>query len=131
MGWELSETFDMNQRHGFTKMDLNLYIKDNIKSTILWVVFGGPAIYILMMVIEWGGDMFPVYLLILTISYIIIFKYLYIKFIGPMFNKFEQLDAEKYKHLKADLECLCEDAKFPIEKIYVVDHSKRSGHSNA
>ena len=89
VGWDLSETFDLNKRHEFTKMDINLFIKDNIKSIVLWVVFGGPAIYVLMKVIEWGGDMFPLYLLILTISYLIIFKYLYLHIIGPMYYKFE------------------------------------------
>ena len=49
-------------------MDIDLFIKDSIKSIFLWVVFGGPAVWLLMMVIEWGGDMFPLYLLILTIS---------------------------------------------------------------
>ena len=49
-----------------------------------------------------------------------------------MFNKYESLDPKKYKHLIRDITCLCKtDSEFPIDKIYVVDQSKRTGHSNA
>lgn len=132
-GWELLTIFDLNERHGFNKQkDLGLFISDFIKGTILWIALGGPAFYLIMIVIEWGGDLFFLWLLILTVSFIFIYKYLYINFIGPMFNKYESLDPKKYKALNDDITCLCnKDSKFPIEKIYVVDQSKRTGHSNA
>ncbi len=57
---------------------------------------------------------------------------IHINFIGPMFNKYESLNSVKYKKLISDIRCLCNnDSKFPIDKIYVVDQSKRTGHSNA
>ncbi len=83
--------FDLNERHKFNKMDLSLYFKDEIKNVLLWIVFGAPAFYLIMWVIEWGGELFFLYLLILTISFIFIYKYLYINLIGPMFNKYESL----------------------------------------
>jgi len=49
-----------------------------------------------------------------------------------MFNKYDSLDSIKNKELIHDIKCLCnKDLKFPIDKIYVVDQSKRTGHSNA
>ena len=132
-GWELFTIFDLNERHGFNKQkDLGLFISDFIKTTVLWIVLGGPAFYLIMKVVEWGGDLFYLWLLILSVSYILIYKYLYINFIGPMFNKYDSLDSIKNKELIHDIKCLCnKDLKFPIDKIYVVDQSKRTGHSNA
>jgi STE24 endopeptidase len=132
-GWELFTTFDLNERHGFNKQkNLSLFISDFIKTTVLWIVLGGPAFYLVMKVIEWGGDLFFLWLLILSVSFIFIYKYLYINFIGPMFNKYESLNSVKYEKLISDIRCLCNnDSKFPIDKIYVVDQSKRTGHSNA
>ena len=89
MGWEMYETFDMNDRHGFNKMEIDLYTKDSIKTIFLWVLFGAPGFYLIMLVIEWGGDLFFVWLLILSMSFLFIYKYLYINFIGPMFNNYE------------------------------------------
>lgn len=128
IGWELFESFDVKERHGFNKMTMDLYIKDEVKSIILWTIFGAPAFWLIMLVIEWGGDLLFLWLLILSISFIFIFKYLYINIIGPMYNKYEPI---KEGSLKEELKCLCRDAGFPIEKIYIVDQSKRSGHSNA
>jgi hypothetical protein len=34
-GWALYEVFDIKERHGFNKMDLSLYFKDEIKSSLL------------------------------------------------------------------------------------------------
>ena len=131
-GWELFTIFDLNERHGFNKQkDLGLFISDFIKTTVLWIVLGGPAFYLIMVVVEWGGDLFFLWLLILSVSFIFIYKYLYINFIGPMFNKYESLSKEKYGKLNDDIKCLCSDSKFPVDKIYLVDQSKRTGHSNA
>jgi len=131
IGWEMFQIFDLNERHKFNKMDLNLYVKDEIKSVMLWLIFGTPAFFLIMFVIEWGGDFVPLFMLIVSVSFMFIYKYLYINIIGPMYNKYEKLSEEKYAKLKKDIECLCRDVKFPITNIYVVDQSKRSGHSNA
>jgi len=46
----------------------------------------------------------------------------------PLFNKYELL---KDADLKRDIEELADSLKFPLKKLYVVDGSKRSSHSNA
>lgn len=48
-----------------------------------------------------------------------------------MFNKNDRLDPDKYKELIHDINCLHNNnSNFPNVKIYVVDQSKRTGHSN-
>lgn len=49
-------------------------------------------------------------------------------FIQPLFNKFEPLpDGE----LRTMIEALASRIHFPLTKLFVIDGSKRSGHSNA
>ncbi len=49
-------------------------------------------------------------------------------FIMPLFNTYEDLPDSK---LKTEIERLAKTIGFPLSKIYVVDASKRSAHSNA
>ena len=54
--------------------------------------------------------------------------FIYPTVIAPIFDKYTLLpDGE----LKTKIEALAESVKFPLTKIYVVEGSKRSGHSNA
>jgi len=88
---------------------------------LLWLVFGTPAFFLIMFVIEWGGDLVPLLMLIVSVSFMFIYKYLYINIIGPMYNKYENLTEEKHSKLRSQIQCLCKDVGFPIDKIYVVD----------
>ncbi|KAH9271840.1 hypothetical protein BASA83_005942 [Batrachochytrium salamandrivorans] len=52
----------------------------------------------------------------------------YPTFIQPLFNKFDSLpDGE----LKVKIDALAKSVEFPLTKVFVVDGSKRSSHSNA
>lgn len=48
--------------------------------------------------------------------------------IAPLFNKFETLPAGS---LRSRIEALTGTLKFPLKKLYQMDGSKRSAHSNA
>ena len=48
--------------------------------------------------------------------------------IMPLFNKFSPFEENV---LKKDIEALAQSINFPLQKLEVVDGSKRSGHSNA
>eukprot|EP00826_Nyctotherus_ovalis_P012376 TRINITY_DN1326_c0_g2_i3.p2 TRINITY_DN1326_c0_g2~~TRINITY_DN1326_c0_g2_i3.p2 ORF type:complete len:160 (-),score=29.80 TRINITY_DN1326_c0_g2_i3:373-852(-) len=54
--------------------------------------------------------------------------FLYPNVIMPLFNKYEELEAGE---LKQKIEELANKVKYPLKRIYVVDASKRSSHSNA
>uniref|UniRef100_A0A3Q3JTI0 CAAX prenyl protease n=1 Tax=Monopterus albus TaxID=43700 RepID=A0A3Q3JTI0_MONAL len=53
---------------------------------------------------------------------------IYADYIAPLFDKFTPLpDGE----LKTDIEAMAKSISFPLTKVYVVEGSKRSSHSNA
>lgn len=49
-------------------------------------------------------------------------------YIMPLFNTYKDLEPGT---LREKIEALAKQLKFPLTKIYVVDSSKRSSHSNA
>jgi STE24 endopeptidase len=53
---------------------------------------------------------------------------IYPTLIAPLFNKYTQLEAGP---LYESIEALAKKVKFPLAKIFLVDGSKRSAHSNA
>jgi STE24 endopeptidase len=54
--------------------------------------------------------------------------FLYPNVIAPLFNKYDEL---KPGELQQQIEELANRMKFPLKRVYVVDASKRSSHSNA
>ena len=53
---------------------------------------------------------------------------IYPNFIQPLFNKFTPLEEGE---LKKQIEDIASSVNYPLKKLFVVDNSKRSGHSNA
>jgi CAAX prenyl protease N-terminal, five membrane helices len=115
-GFELFEIFDVNQRHDENKMGLSLYVMDNLKSTLLLMVLGLPAYWLFMWLIEIGGDLFFILLLVFTIGVLVIYKYLYTNFIAPWFNKFDELPDKipGLDNLKKEIEEMAKIHKFPL-----------------
>jgi STE24 endopeptidase len=90
-GFELFEIFDLKERHAMNNMTLGLYFVDNLKSTLLLIVLGLPAFWLFMWLIEIGGQIFPILLLVFTLTALIGYKYLYTNFIIFWFNEFQEL----------------------------------------
>ncbi|KRZ74693.1 CAAX prenyl protease 1 -like protein, partial [Trichinella papuae] len=102
-------TFVIEERHGFNKQTMKLFICDELKKIAIMTVLALPVIAVLIAIIK----------LLLTI---------YPEYIAPLFNKYTPLpDGE----LRTRLEQLAGNVEYPLKKIFVVDGSKRSGHSNA
>jgi len=124
----LYSTFVIEERHGFNKQTLSLYFIDKLKGLVLGVVLGAPAISALLYIIKWGGPYFYIYAWVFLFVFTLFMMTIYPNVIAPWFNKFDPLpDGE----LKTAIEALAASISFPLTKLFVVDGSKRSGHSNA
>lgn len=91
-------------------------------------LFGIPIFVLFMSLISWGGEYFYLYMMIATVTLMLIFMHIIPSFIMPLFNKYEELGQGP---LREEIEDCARELKFPLKKIYVVDASKRSDHSNA
>lgn len=126
--FELYSTFVIEERHGFNKQTLGLFFKDKIKSFFLFIVIGLPILSAVLGLIKWGGPYFWLYLWVFLLCVTLLMVTIYPTLIAPLFNKFEPLPEGDLRNKIYDL---AKKVQFPLTKLYTVDGSKRSGHSNA
>jgi len=126
--FEIYGIFVIEEKHGFNKMTPMLFVSDQIKTTALTLVIGFPVVCGVIWLIKWGGKQFYVWLWGATMVFTIAMSMLYPNLIAPLFNKFEPLNNEE---LRKKIEDLAASLKFPLKKLFQMDGSKRSAHSNA
>mmetsp|Transcript_115674 Transcript_115674/g.327065 ORF Transcript_115674/g.327065 Transcript_115674/m.327065 type:complete len:530 (-) Transcript_115674:201-1790(-) len=125
---ELYGDFVIEARHGFNKKTLKLFVTDTIKNVVLSVVFTIILVPVVIYVIKWGGEHFYFYIWLVAQCLIFIFMFIYPTLIMPLFNKYEKLHDDA---LRGQIEELAAGLKFPLTKLFQMDGSKRSSHSNA
>ncbi|BBN19890.1 STE24 endopeptidase [Marchantia polymorpha subsp. ruderalis] len=126
--FSLYSTFVIEARHGFNKQTVWLFFKDMILAMLLMVVLGPPIVSAIIYLVQKGGPYLALYLwgfmLVLSLGMMAIYPVL----IAPLFNKFTPLPEGE---LRAKIEKLASSLKFPLKKLFVIDGSTRSSHSNA
>uniref|UniRef100_A0A0N5ALC2 CAAX prenyl protease n=1 Tax=Syphacia muris TaxID=451379 RepID=A0A0N5ALC2_9BILA len=137
--WEYYLTFVIEEKHGFNKQTVPFFFKDKLKKLVVTTVIMAPILAAIIFIVEHGGPYFFVYVWIfLSLMIFVIFFYLvlylqllltiYPEFIAPLFDKYVPLpDGE----LRTKIVGLAKKVNFPLTKIWVVQGSKRSAHSNA
>ncbi|HKJ89486.1 MAG TPA: M48 family metallopeptidase [Oceanipulchritudo sp.] len=125
--FEWYSQFRLEERFGFNKSTLGLWITDKLKGMAIGAVLGIPALAFLVWLVGlssywwlWGFVAFLLFQLVLVV--------LYPMFILPLFNKFEELPEGS---LRRRLMELGDRTGFAAKTILVMDGSRRSGHSNA
>lgn len=126
--WSLYQTFVLEEKHGFNKQTLPFFLKDTVKKLLVGMALALPIVSLLIYIIKIGGDYFFIYAwaFMLVVSLFIIT--IYADFIAPLFDKYTPLPEGD---LRTKIEELAASIEFPLTKLYVVDGSKRSAHSNA
>lgn len=122
------QNFVLEESYGFNKLTIKLWVSDTIKQLILTFVLGGPILAAFLKIMDMFGDSFMYYLSVFLFVVQVFFIIVYPKFIQPLFNTLTPLEDGE---LKTEIEKLADANKFPLDKLYVIDGSKRSGHSNA
>lgn len=127
--FSLWSVFVVEQRHGFNKQSLKDFLLDKVKAITLSALLGSPMTVAVIYVIKAGGRNFFLYLYLLVLAFQLILLTVYPTIIAPIFNKYEPLPEES--ELKPRIDALASRVKFPLTKVFVVDGSRRSAHSNA
>ena len=125
---ESYETFVLEEKFGFNKTTPKTFIKDQIKTLLLFCIFLPPVLSLFVYIIIKGGKYFYIFSEILFIIIIFVFLWIYPNFIQPLFNKFKDLEEGE---LKEGIFNLAKRVNYPLTKIYEMDQSERSSHSNA
>jgi STE24 endopeptidase len=122
-------TFVLEESHGFNKTTRKEFAKDTVKSFVLRAAILDPLVVGLTTgVVSLFGEKFPMYLFGAAVSLTAAATYVFPVVIQPLFNKFTPLPEGT---LKASVEALAKSLNFPLTKLFEVDGSRRSAHSNA
>ncbi|KAI9876201.1 MAG: hypothetical protein M1830_007051 [Pleopsidium flavum] len=121
-------TFVLEEKFGFNKQTLKLWVTDLVKSQALMIALGAPILSAFLAIVQKTGNNFFYYLWLFGAAVQVFAITVYPILILPMFNKLSPLEPGA---LKTSVEGLAKRLKFPLNELHVIDGSKRSAHSNA
>ena len=124
----LYQTFVIEERFGFNKMSMRLWLSDLAKSTAVGVALGLPITTLILWLMGAAGGLWWLWAWGAWMGFIVFVQLIAPTVIAPLYNKFEPLHDET---LKARATALMNRCGFTAKGFFVMDGSKRSGHSNA
>ena len=124
----LYSTFRIEERFGFNKMSLKMWLGDLFKSTVVGVVVGLPIVALILWLMGSTGSWWWLWAWGAWMAFNLLILVLYPTVIAPLFNKFQPLEDET---LKARVTALMQRCGFAAKGLFVMDGSKRSAHANA
>ena len=124
----LYRIFGIEERYGFNKMTLRLFVIDMLKGIVLAVVLGVPVLVVVLWLMAAAGSLWWLYVWAVLAAFSLIMQLLVPTFIMPWFNKFSPLQDPA---LVERVERLLARCGFRSRGLYVMDGSKRSAHGNA
>ncbi|WP_196894278.1 M48 family metallopeptidase [Aureivirga marina] len=121
-------TFVIEEKFGFNKTTKKLFWLDLIKGLFLSMILGGGILTLITWFYEEVGQNFWIYAWVLVSIVSIFMNMFYSKLIVPLFNKQTPLEGGE---LKEEITNFAKKVGFTIDKIFVIDGSKRSTKANA
>jgi STE24 endopeptidase len=94
----------------------------------LMTVLVPPILCGLIYILRSMSPYMPIYLWAFFTALQLVMLTVYPSLIAPLFNTYKPLPDSP---LRTSIETLAQKVKFPLKKLFEVDGSKRSGHSNA
>ena len=104
------------------------FAKDKLKKFVVMQIISLLLTSGVIWIIKNGGDNFVWYLWIFSVFMTLVMMIVYPEVIAPLFDKYSPLPEGE---LKQKIEALASSVNFPLYKLFIVEGSKRSSHSNA
>jgi STE24 endopeptidase len=126
--FDLIYTFKIEKKYGFNSMTPGLWIADFIKGFLINIIFSALLIAGALAIIEASPEYWWLIIWGFFALYTLFMLYISPYVIEPLFNKYKPLERPE---LEARIRSLLEGAGIHISKIFVMDASKRTLHTNA
>ncbi len=120
--------FTIEARYGFNTMTLRLWITDLIKSTLIGLLLTLLVVAAALWIVTASPGWWWLWLWAFFLAFGIFMMYISPYVIEPLFFKFEPVNAEG---LEVRVRDMLERAGLRVSRVYQVDASRRSRHSNA
>ena len=124
----LYQTFVIEERFGFNKMTIRLWLIDLAKSCLIGTLVGLPIATLILWLMGAAGSEWWLWAWCVWMGFNLLLLLVYPSFIAPLFNKFTPLDDQS---LKSSVTALMQRCGFTAQGLFVMDGSKRSAHANA
>ena len=124
----LYRTFVVEERFGFNKMTLGMFLGDQLKHALVGAAIGAPVVAAVLWIMDSLGSGWWFYAWAFWLAFSLAMMLLYPTFIAPLFNKFEPMPEGE---LRSRIENLLARCGFRANGLFVMDGSRRSAHGNA
>jgi STE24 endopeptidase len=122
------KTFVIEEKFGFNKTTIKTFILDKIKGWLMLAIIGGGILALIIWFYEATGNHFWLYAWALVTLFSVVMNMFYSKLIVPLFNKQTPLEEGE---LRSKIAAYANTVGFKLNKIFVIDGSKRSTKANA
>jgi len=120
--------FRLEERFGFNRMTVRLWIADLLKGFAVSVVLGLPLLAGVLALMRSAGSGWWLWAWLLWVGFNLAVLVLYPTVIAPLFNKFEPMPDGP---VRTRVEALLARCGFTSRGLFVMDGSRRSAHGNA
>lgn len=121
-------TFVIEEKYGFNKTTRKTFLLDKIKGMLMAGVIGGLLMAVIIWFYDFAGEHFWLYAWGVIALFSVVMNMFYARLIVPLFNKQKPLEKGS---LRKEIENYANKVGFTIDKIFVIDGSKRSTKANA
>jgi STE24 endopeptidase len=126
--FSLYSTFRIENRYGFNTMTLKLWVTDTIKSLIISTLLMALLIAAGLFLIQKSTDLWWLWVWCFFLLFSIFMMYISPYVIEPLFHKFSPIEDEE---LERGIRSLMEKVGIKVSRVFKVDASKRTKHTNA
>jgi len=128
MPFSYYKTFVIEEKFGFNKTTKKTFVFDKIKGLLLMAILGGGILALIVWIYELTQDSFWLYAWGVVTVFSVFMNMFYSKLIVPLFNKQTPLEEGTLREKISDY---AKSVGFNLDKIFVIDGSKRSTKANA
>ncbi len=121
-------TFRIEERFGFNRLTMSLWLSDLAKALAVGVVLGAPLAALLLWIMRSAGAGWWLWAWAAWMAFQLLVLVLYPTLIAPLFNRFTPMESTP---VRDRVEALLARCGFRSAGLFVMDGSRRSGHGNA
>jgi STE24 endopeptidase len=121
-------TFVIEEKYGFNKTTRKTFFVDKLKGLLMGAILGGILLGAIIWFYQTTGKNFWLYAWGIITVFTVFMNMFYARLIVPLFNKQTPLEEGS---LRSEIEKYTSKVGFTLDKIFVIDGSKRSTKANA
>ncbi len=121
-------TFVIEERFGFNKTTKRTFILDKIKGLLMMAILGGGILALIIWFYEQTQDLFWLFAWAIVTVFTVFMNMFYSRLVVPLFNKQTPLEEGE---LRDKISKYAKSVGFRLDKIFIIDGSKRSTKANA